>query len=160
MASKQENFPCFRCFFCLFHRICKNLRKKNYNLTGAFFPLNTEQRLGTAQANNNSSSAFSLISRLCSANSQDSLGGRFSIRKKLSETLFSSARKTPPQHTLSSSLIELAAPPSVTSSASAAPETANPLLDRFTAKKYNDKYSSHESLRLFRGFAVKWFKTV
>uniref|UniRef100_A0A914I963 Dual specificity tyrosine-phosphorylation-regulated kinase mbk-2 n=1 Tax=Globodera rostochiensis TaxID=31243 RepID=A0A914I963_GLORO len=78
---------------------------------------------------NSNYSALSLISHLCSADSPTA-AGRFSIKKKLSETLFSSRS---PRHTLSSSAIDLAAPT---------------LLSKFTAKRNNEKCSSQESLRL------------
>uniref|UniRef100_A0A915P6R6 Dual specificity tyrosine-phosphorylation-regulated kinase mbk-2 n=1 Tax=Meloidogyne floridensis TaxID=298350 RepID=A0A915P6R6_9BILA len=91
----------------------------------------------------NNQSTTSLISRLCSAepfigkNSPNS--ERFSIRKKLSETLFS--LKRPPTHTLSSSLIELAPSSSILQNAT------NSILDKFSAKKLlNNKCSSNESL--------------
>nr|CAD2139159.1 unnamed protein product [Meloidogyne enterolobii] len=91
----------------------------------------------------NNQSTTSLISRLCSAepfigkNSPNS--ERFSIRKKLSETLFS--LKRPPTHTLSSSLIELAPSSSILQNAT------NSILDKFSAKKLlQNKCSSNESL--------------
>ncbi|KAL3110193.1 hypothetical protein niasHT_015796 [Heterodera trifolii] len=74
-------------------------------------------------------SALSLLSHFCNTDSPTT-AARFSIKKKLSETLLFTSRS--PRHTLSSSAIDLAAPT---------------LLSKFTTKRNNEKCSSQESLR-------------